>query len=259
MRPVLLLATLLSLHAAAAQTAPHTAAELVSAVKAARPDGGFYVRLRMEHSDKAGASTVLQVQLKRRVAPDGASESLYQVQFPKEKKGEGLLLRVKGGTISGAIRAAAGEVRPITGKDRSTSVLGTALSIDDVAAEFLNWPLHETVGHEKTGSIACAIIDSRPGKSAIEKVRSWIDEARYVPMRVETYPRGGDRPAKTVITHKTMRGGSGYYTPVSFTVTDTATGATTKVEGVRSESGLQFSDADFSEAALRTITPPSGK
>ncbi len=254
MRFAILLAFLLPV-LADAQTKSHTAAELVAGVKGAKPLGGLYVRLRMEHNDGKGKPVVLQVQLKRRSANDGASESLYQVLFPKERKGEGLLLRMKRGSISGATFSPAGGTRPITDKDRSAGVFGTALSIDDVAAEFLNWPQHEITGREKAGSIPCAIVESKPSKTSGEKTRSWIDEARFVTMRVEMFS-GGDRPAKTVITHKAMRGSSGYYVPASFTVTDHATGASTKIEGVRSESDPVFTDADFSEAALKMISAP---
>ena len=70
--------------------------------------------------------------------------------------------------------------------------------------------------------------------------------------------RYGDQPLR-VITHKVMRGSSGFYSPVNFTVTDHANGASTKVEGVRSDADVTYTDADFSEAALQTITSAPGK
>ena len=75
-------------------------------------------------------------------------------------------------------------------------------------------------------------------------------------MKAEFF-KAGDQPVRTVITHKVMRGSSGYYAPVSFTVTDHTTGASTKVEGVRSDHDVTFGDADFSEAAMETISSPS--
>jgi hypothetical protein len=46
---------------------------------------------------------------------------------------------------------------------------------------------------------------------------------------------------------------------VNFTVTDHTNGASTKVEGVRSDSDVSYTDADFAEAALQTIIPAPGK
>jgi hypothetical protein len=77
-------------------------------------------------------------------------------------------------------------------------------------------------------------------------------------MRVEFYG-SGDKPLKSVTTQKIMRGSSGFYSPVIFTVMDHTNGASTKVEGVRSDSGVSYTDADFSEAALQTVTPAPGK
>ena len=75
-------------------------------------------------------------------------------------------------------------------------------------------------------------------------------------MRVELFA-GGDQPIRTVMTHKALKGKSGYFAPVSLTVTDQKSGATTKVEGVRADSDLVYTDADFSDAALESLTVPA--
>jgi hypothetical protein len=77
-------------------------------------------------------------------------------------------------------------------------------------------------------------------------------------MRVEFFG-SGDKPLKTVTTQKVMRGSSGFYSPVIFTVTDHTNNSSTRVEGVRSDSDVTYSDADFSEAALQAITTAPGK
>lgn len=259
MRYALLIAALLPALCLAQEKNP-TAPQLIAAVKAARPPGSLYARLRMEHKGAGGRSEVLQVQLKRRQTADG-SETLYQLLFPKERKGEALLLRVKGGAFSGALFAPGQGRRALKPSDRTMGVFGTALTIDDAVAEFLDWPQQETVGKEKEGGVPCTVVESRAPKSSaspIKRVKSWIDDARLTAMKAEFF-RSGDQPARTVITHKVMRGSTGYYAPVSFTVTDHATGAATKVEGVRSDRDVTFTDADFSDAAMEAIASPSGK
>lgn len=259
MRSALLVVALLPM-LCFAEEKNYTAPQLIGAVKAARPPGGLYARLRMEHKGAGGKSEVLQVQLKRRQTANG-SETLYQLLFPKERKGEALLLRVKGGTFSGALFTPGQGKRALKPADRSMGVFSTALTIDDAVAEFLDWPQQEITGKEKDGGVPCTIIESRAPKSSsspIRRVKSWIDDARFTAMKAEFF-KSGEQPARTVITHKVMRGSTGYYAPVSFTVTDHTTGASTKVEGVRSDHDVNFTDADFSDAALETITTPSGK
>ena len=239
-----------------AQTKTFTARELIAGVKAARPSGSLYARLRMEH-----AGTVLQVQVKRRTLPEGGSESLYQLLFPAERKGEGLLLKARRNAFTGAMFVPGKAVRPLKSGDRDTAVFGTAVDIEDLLASFLNWPNPEIVGQEKEGNIPCTIVELRAPKesaSIFSRARCWIDEKRYAPMRVEFFG-SGDKPLKTVTTQKVMRGSSGFYSPVIFTVTDHTKGASTKVEGVRSDTDVTYTDADFSDAALQTITAAPGK
>lgn len=259
MRYALLLAALLPA-LASAQDKGYTAAQLIGAVKAAKPTGGLYARLRMEHKGADGKFLVLQAQLKRRQTSDG-SETLYQILFPKERKGESLLLRIKGGDFSGVLFSPADGKRPLKSGDRPAGVFGTALTIDDAIADFLDWPQQQIIGKEKEGGVPCYVVESRAPKSSsspITRVKSWIDETRLTEMKIELY-KNGDQPVRTVLTHKVMRGSSGYYAPVSFTVTDHSTGASTKVEGVRSDHDVTFTDADFADAAIQTITTPSGK
>lgn len=259
MKTVLLTALLLTV-IAPAQSEPRTAAELIAGVKAAKPAGGVYARLRLEHSAAGGAATTLQVQVKRRPAPDGGTDSLYQVLFPKERKGEGLLLHIKSGNFTGFTFTPGNVAAPLRPADRDLGLFGTAMTIDDIAAAFLDWPVQQIVGKAKEGPVPCAIVESRSGRDSsptAPRVRSWIDEARYATMRIEKFA-GSDTAVKTVITHKVMRGSSGYFAPASFTVSDRATGASTKVEGVRSASGITYTDADFAEAALHSVTAASG-
>ena len=193
--------------------------------------------------------------------PEGGSESLYQLLFPAERKGEGLLLKARRGAFTGATFIPGKGLRSLKSGDRDTAVFGTAVDIEDLLASFPDWPNPEIVGQEKEGNVPCTIVELRAPKgsaSTFARARCWIDEKRYAAMRVEFFG-SGDKPLKTVLTHKVMRGSSGFYSPVNFTVTNHASGASTKVEGVRSDSDVSYSDADFSEAALQTVAPAPGK
>ena len=238
----------------------HSAEQLLAGVKAARPSGGIYARLRLAHrAPGAAKAEVLQVQVKRRIADSGRSEHLYQVLFPADRKGEGVLLKIAGSDFSGATASPTGEVTALQASDRDRGLFGTALSVEDVIAEFLEWPSPKWIGSEAVGNVPCHIVDSLApagSKSSVKRVRSWIDAKRFVTQKMEVYGANDAQPMKTVLTEKVLRNKTGYYLPVAFTVTDAATGAATTVEGVRSDSGLTFADADFAESALGSLTTP---
>jgi hypothetical protein len=236
----------------------YTAQQLLAGVKAARPSGGLYARLRMAHSEQGAAKpTVLQVQVKRRIADSGRSEHLYQLLFPADRKGEGVLLRIQNGQFSGATATPAGGLTPLKPSDRSSGLFQTALTVDDVIAEFLDWPSQTLVGQEAVGNVPCHIIESKApagSASSARLVRSWIDAKRFVTQKMEVYGADPSQPIKSVLTEKVLRSKTGYYVPASFTVTDHRRGASTQIEGVRSDSGLSYTDADFADTALQTLT-----
>ncbi|MDB6139809.1 MAG: hypothetical protein JWO94_2881 [Verrucomicrobiaceae bacterium] len=237
---------------ARAETKTFTGPEYVAGVKAAKPKGGVYIRARLVQG-----KTVMQIQIKRRALPNGGSDQLYQVIFPKERKGESVLLHLSGSSISGSQFTPAGGVRPIGGGDRHLSVFGTDLTIEDMLADFYDWKQQTITGHESLGPVPCVVIESKPdhGGSGPSKAVSWIDEKRYVPMRVQVYD-GGSKPARVVDTEKVIQVSSGYYLPVTFTVTNMATDSKTLVEGSSSKDGINYTDADFTEKAMQQVGPP---
>ena len=82
--------------------APMQAAELASRLAALQQDGASYVRLRMEI--KGATKETLQLQIKERRTKN-AIEVVYQVLYPKERKGESVLLRKIGTRSASAGRS----------------------------------------------------------------------------------------------------------------------------------------------------------
>jgi hypothetical protein len=235
----------------------YSAEQLLAGVKAARPSGGIYARIRMAHTPAGAAKPlILQVQIKRRITDSGSSDHLYQLLYPADRKGEGLLLRIQNGQFSGSRFLPSTGLSSLQPSDRSIGLFQTTLAIDDIIAEFLDWPTQTLTGSETLGNVPCHIIESRaPANSASSArlVRSWIDAKRFVTQKMQLFGSNPDQPLKTVLTEKVLRNKTGYYLPASFTVTDHSTGATTLVEGVRSDSGLTYTDADFTDTALQTL------
>lgn len=230
------------------QEAGPTGAQLVATMKAAKPGkGGLLIRLRMEVTEGAAKTTRL-LQLKRRTLPDGRNEQLYQVTFPKDRRGEALLLRTSPQGFTGTLAEPGKAPRKLTDADRKLKLFGTDMTLDDALADFLNWPKHDIVAREELHGTPCAVVESRPA-SGNRKVKIWVEEKRYVAQRIQMF-EGGDQPVREVETNKVMRSESGYFFPVSFTIKTAGKSTETLVEGT-SSSEKEFTDADFAEAVLQ--------
>ena len=142
-----------------------SAAELAARLSALQQNGASLVRLRMEINPPAGgAKTSLQLQIKsRRTA--GMTEVVYHVLWPKERKGEAILLR-KSGT-----RSPAGwhflppdQLRTIDSSQMAGGLFGSDLSCEDAVENFFAWPRQTFVGNEVVERVNCQILESKPGR-----------------------------------------------------------------------------------------------
>src|SRR3954462_9937238 len=89
-----------------------SAKELAARLSAGITDGTSFVRLRMEISGE-GKKSGLQLQLKQRRTKAG-SDILYQVLYPKDRKGESVLLQKHGGSATGKVFVPPSTVQNIT-------------------------------------------------------------------------------------------------------------------------------------------------
>src|SRR6185436_18604806 len=122
-----------------------------------------------------------------------SSEVVYQVLYPKERKGESVLLRKIGNApASGSVFVPPNTVRPLD--DLKAPLFGSDLSYEDVVDNFFSWPQQALVGTAEINSVKCSILESKPGQdehSSYGSVRSWIDTRGPVPLRVEKYDSAG--------------------------------------------------------------------
>ncbi|MGB8168192.1 MAG: outer membrane lipoprotein-sorting protein [Chthoniobacteraceae bacterium] len=225
--------------------------ELASRLSAKQQDGNSYIRLKMEV-----ASGVLQLQIKSR-ANRGSTELVYQVLFPKERKGEAVLLRKSGNRISGSLFTPSGPTRPLTSAQFDEPLFGSDLSYEDVIDNFFAWNQQAIVGSEVVDRVNCTILESKPGKgehSSYSSVRTWIDLRRLVPLRVEKYSAPG-RIARRIDTTRVVTDDKGRAIPANLTVRGPS-GSVTELDGSRLKHGVTYSDAEFTAEGLSAMTVP---
>lgn len=218
-------------------TAPQLAAQLAEAVE----DGDATVRTRLKTAD----GTVLQLQIKSRRSKD-ASIVAYEVLWPKERRGERVVLRQRG-TVApeGTFRPVNGEPQSLSGAGLMEPLFGSSLAYRDVIENFYRWPRQSLAGHEKIGTVDCVILESRPGDaSSYGKVRSWIDLRRMIPLRVEKFDRQ-DRLVRRFETSQVARDDIGRHVPAGLTVQRAGDDGVTEIDGSSIRHDVRHTDEDF--------------
>lgn len=232
---------------AADAPAPASAAELAAKMSALQQDGSSLVRLKLD-----GPKGTVQLQIKQRRSP-GVTDVVYQVLWPKERQGEGVLLRKSGsGSPTGAVLAGGSE-RTLDAAQMKEPLLGSDLAYADVVENFFDWDQQTIVGTEVVDRVSCQILESRPGKgerSIYSVVRSWIDVRRMVPLRVEKYT-GGGQPARRITTTRVVTDDMGRHIPANLTVQNLQNGSTTELDGSKLKHGVTFTDQEFTLEGLK--------
>ena len=251
---LMLPAAMVMIASAACAADTPSASELASKLSALRQDGASYVRLRMEI--KGAKPETLQLQIKQRLTK-GSSEVVYQVLFPKERKGESVLLKRVGRSLSGSIFTPPNAVRAIN--DMKEPLFGSDLSYEDVIDNFYAWEQQAIVGTEVVDGVSCQILESKPGKgerSSYASVRSWIDTKRLVPMRIEKYSSSGQVLRRLDTTRVVTD--AGHPIPANLAVRGARQDSSTLLDGSRIKHDVSYTDADFSVEGLKEVTAPHG-
>ena len=238
---------------AAESPSPMTANDLASRLSALRQDGASYVRLQMEV--KGATKETLQLQIKERRTKD-SSEVVYQVLYPKERKGESVLLRkIENRPAIGSVFVPPNTLLPID--DLKEPLLGSDLSYEDVVGNFFAWDQQAIVGTGKVAGVNCPILESKPGKdepSIYGSVRSWIDVRRLVPLRVEKYASSGQLLRR--IDALDVVADAGHQIAATLAVSGARPDSSTLLKGSRISHNVTYTDRDFTVEGLKEIATP---
>jgi hypothetical protein len=245
--------------AAEAEAPSVSAKDLAAQLGAKQQDGSSYVRLRMQIKQPAGATTALQLQIKSRSTKTG-TDLVYQVLWPKERKGEAVLLRKSGNrAATGAILLPPAAAKPLDAAQLKEPLFGSDLTLEDMIDNFFFWDQQALVGTEVVEKVNCQILESKPGKgerSSYTSVRTWVDTKRLVPLRVEKYGASG-KLIRRIDTIKVTNDDLGTPIPSNLTVRGSRGEAFTELDGSRIKHGVALTDEDFTAEGLAKITAPS--
>jgi hypothetical protein len=237
---------------AAGQDAVLSAKDLAARMSEGIQDGSSAVRLKMDFAQPDGTKTVLQIKANsRRTA--AATDVIYQILWPKERKGESFLLKKSGGRpATGSVFTPPGTLTSLDAADMKNGVFGSDLAYDDLVDNFYAWGEQKLIGTEVVDKVECQILESKGGNGSYRKVISWIDPKRMVPLRVDKYGESG-KLVRSIYTTRVSKDDTGRTVPSSFRVVRAGDESPTEIEGSNSKHDVAFTDNDFTPEALRTL------
>ena len=234
--------------------AAEPASDLAAGLRA-KQEGSTFVRVRMQIG--SGKNQTLQLQIKSRVSRD-TSDIVYQILFPKERKGASVLLHRSGEKFSGTSFTPPNTVRPIASGEINQPLFGSDLSYEDIIDNPYRWSQQAIVGSEVIDSTPCQILESKPGKghrSSYSSVKTWVDPRRLVPLRIEKYDSSGKVVRRINATRVLLDGGDSI--PANLSVHGPR-GTSTELDGSRIKRGVTYPDTEFTPDGLRQLAAPPG-
>jgi hypothetical protein len=232
--------------------AAESASDLAAGLRA-KQEGSTFVRVRMQIG--SGKNQTLQLQIKSRVSRD-TSDIVYQILFPKERKGEAVLLHRSGEKFSGTSFTPPNTVRPIASGEINQPLLGGDLSYEDIIDNPYRWSQQAIVGSEVIDGSSCQILESKPSKghrSSYSRVKTWVDPRRLVPLRIEKYDAAG-KVARRINTTRVLLDGNESL-PADLKVYG-PNGTVTEITGSRIKRGVIYSDNEFTPEGLKQLAAP---
>jgi hypothetical protein len=217
----------------------------------AKESGSTFVRIRMQ----VGGGT-LQIQIKSRVSAS-ATDIVYQILFPKERKGESVLLHRSGNNFTGTVLRPPDSLKQIAAGEMSQSLFGSDLSYEDIIDNPFTWSQQTIVGTENVDRFSCQVLESKPGKdhsSSYASVKSWIDPGRMVPLQIEKYDSSGKVVRRINITRMLLNGGDSL--PADLEVTGPR-GSITHITGSGIKRGLNYPQTEFTPDGLKQLNAPA--
>ena len=142
--------------------------------------------------------------------------------------------------------------RRIATSRRGGRFVGSDLYYEDLQTREVDQDQHKILGKDKVNGVATTVLESTPvdaDNSVYSKRVSWIHEKTLLPLRVDYYKAGNNKPIKQLKVRK-IKKIQGFWTVVDSTVTDLKSGHTTRMRTKAIVYDQSLPDKLFSRQAL---------
>ncbi|HYW75862.1 MAG TPA: outer membrane lipoprotein-sorting protein [Gammaproteobacteria bacterium] len=160
-------------------------------------------------------------------------ESLIRFVSPSDIAGIGLLTvdHPGGETDQWIYLPALGRARRIASDRKGGRFVGSDFFYQDLRNRKVSKDHHRLLGTQKLDGVECKVLQSvpvNPDTSVYSKVVSWIYPTALIPLRVDFYESGRNKPIKRLTVHKLQKI-QGYWTVMESTMTDLRSGHYTRL------------------------------
>lgn len=142
--------------------------------------------------------------------------------------------------------------RRIAASRKGGRFVGSDLYYEDLQTRQVDQDQHKILGKDKVNDVATTVLESIPvdaDNSVYSKRVSWIHEKTLLPLRVDYYKAGNDKPIKRLKVRK-IKKIQGFWTVVDSTVTDLKSGHQTRMVTKAIAYDQSLPDKLFSRQAL---------
>jgi len=233
----------------AAPTPPAMSAEELAQKINAASEGSALIRTQLEVRLTEGNRRVMQLQIKSRRTKT-TTDLAYRILWPNDRRDEVVILHQDAGSAArGSVIIPHQPIGALEAARMSEALFDSDLSYQDAVENVYAWKKQAIVGSAAIRGTNCQILESKPdapSDSTYARVRSWIDSARLVPLRLEKYSASGELVRQIDITRLTKN--ENRWIPATIVVHGPRKNTVTEFNGARIDQGANFSDADFTPA-----------
>lgn len=199
-----------------------------------RPDGkDSSFRVTMTLVQPGNEPRVRRMFVYRRDLSGGGKESLIRFVAPSDISGTGVLTidHSGGETDQWIYLPALHRARRIASNRKGGRFVGSDLFYEDLRDRKVSKDHHKLLGTQKLHGVECKVVESvpvNPDNSVYSKRVSWIYPKTLIPLRVDFYESGRNKPIKRLTVHKIEKI-QGYWTIMDSTMTDLRSGHYTRL------------------------------
>ena len=146
------------------------------------------------------------------------------------------------------------KTKRISSNNKAGSFMNSEFAFEDIASQEVEKYTYRFLRDDEHDNIKVFVVESDPidPKSGYSKIHTWIDQARYIPLKIEFFDRG-ERLKKTLIISEYNQYLDKYWRGNSWHMVNHQTGKSTLLQFKDWTFNNGFTDKDFSKNSLSRI------
>ncbi len=212
--------------------------------------------LTMTLRNKQGQESVREMRSRALEMSDDGDKSMIIFDEPKDVRGTALLTfsHKAGDDDQWLYLPALKRTKRIASRNKSGPFMGSEFAYEDLSSQEIEKYTYKYLGDEEVDGRPCFIVERFPVDSTSGYTRqvSWVDQERYVPVKVDYYDRKQSH-LKSLTLHDYKQYKDKFWRPQRLEMVNHQTGKSTTLTFADYQFDQGFAEKDFDQAALARI------